>query len=549
MLKRYGSGQGPVQRKAAPGAPIQYTVRPGDTLGAIASRFLGDASKWQVIAQANGIADPRTLQVNQVLTIPGSSGQTETSGETTGTPEGTQDGGAGTETGQAQSTPVVHLVQPGDTLGAIAQRYLGDAGKWRIIADANGIDDPRTLRVGQALTIPGASAQAGQTGETTGQTGESSGETSTGQSGSTSGQAGQGGSTVESGAQQGNDSQQGQTGESTTGTGENQEGSQPSTAGSFTITDPKAFIRKAPPDLASTGSVIPAGAKVRIVESARKDNKEYVLVEQVLQEGEEGTPTRYGWTSKANLSGFEGGGHEKEYDESLRPEDAIVLSELGALDRQMAIIYNAKGKYIHEQAQALGISTAAAAAVLKVESRGVGFGSDGRMIIRFENHVFHDRWGKSNRATFNQHFQYSSDERWKGHKFRRGENDAWVSCHQSQAQEWEILEFARGLSNDPALQSISMGAAQIMGFNYEKEGYGSVQEMFDHMSGAIKPQLVGMFTFIQNTPLCINGLKEGDYVKFARGYNGSGQAQTYGDLIADAAASYAKVTKGMKHGA
>jgi hypothetical protein len=87
-----------------------------------------------------------------------------------------------------------------------------------------------------------------------------------------------------------------------------------------------------------------------------------------------------------------------------------------------------------------------------------------------------------------------------------------------------------------------------MGFNYQTEGYTSVQQMFDQMSGAIRPQLVGMFTFIQNTPLCINGLKEGNYVKFARGYNGAGQAEEYGGLIKAAADAWTKVTEGKTHG-
>jgi hypothetical protein len=162
--------------------------------------------------------------------------------------------------------------------------------------------------------------------------------------------------------------------------------------------------------------------------------------------------------------------------------------------------------------------------------------------------VFYDRWGKNNKATFGKHFQYGSDKRWQGHKFRANENDAWAAAHQSQSQEWQILEFARGLSNDPALESISMGAAQIMGFNYATEGYASVQQMFDQMSGAIKPQLVGMFTFIQNTPLCINGLKENNYVKFAKGYNGAGQAETYGALIKAAADAWTRITEGKTYG-
>jgi hypothetical protein len=317
--------------------------------------------------------------------------------------------------------------------------------------------------------------------------------------------------------------------------------------GTHTVTDGRALLRKPPPDLASTGQVVPAGSLVRVVQSAVKDGKEYVLIEQVMQQGEQGPPMQYGWTSKTNLSGFEGGGHAKEHDETMRPDDPILLTGLSGLDRTMAIIYNAKGKYLHEQAQALGVTTAAAAAVLKVESRGVGFASDGRMIIRFENHVFYDRWGKNNASQFADHFQYNSEERWKGHRFRSSATGEWASCHQSQNQEWEVLEFARGLANDAALMSISMGAAQIMGFNYQKQGYASVQAMFDDMSGALRPQLVGMFTYIEKTPMCLEGLKEGDYVKFATGYNGAGQAAHYGAEIASAAEAFARVAQGKRY--
>jgi nucleoid-associated protein YgaU len=47
-----------------------------------------------------------------------------------------------------------YVVQEGDTLETIAAQKLGTAEKWRLIAEANGIDDPRSLRVGQKLRIP-----------------------------------------------------------------------------------------------------------------------------------------------------------------------------------------------------------------------------------------------------------------------------------------------------------------------------------------------------------------------------------------------------------
>lgn len=49
----------------------RYTVRPGDTLSAIGSRF---GVSYQSIAQANGISNPNLIHVGQSLVIPGRNG-------------------------------------------------------------------------------------------------------------------------------------------------------------------------------------------------------------------------------------------------------------------------------------------------------------------------------------------------------------------------------------------------------------------------------------------------------------------------------------------
>lgn len=46
------------------------------------------------------------------------------------------------------------VVQRGDRLSLIAWEEYGDAGKWRPIADANNLDDPRKLEPGLRLVIP-----------------------------------------------------------------------------------------------------------------------------------------------------------------------------------------------------------------------------------------------------------------------------------------------------------------------------------------------------------------------------------------------------------
>jgi hypothetical protein len=48
----------------------------------------------------------------------------------------------------------LHRVQPGETLDRIAAVHLGDPTKWRLIADANGVEDPLALRPGMLLAIP-----------------------------------------------------------------------------------------------------------------------------------------------------------------------------------------------------------------------------------------------------------------------------------------------------------------------------------------------------------------------------------------------------------
>ncbi|MFI2375193.1 LysM peptidoglycan-binding domain-containing protein [Streptomyces sp. NPDC018964] len=48
-----------------------------------------------------------------------------------------------------------HTVVAGDSLALLAWREYGDATAWRVIAEANGIDDPMALVPGTELVVPG----------------------------------------------------------------------------------------------------------------------------------------------------------------------------------------------------------------------------------------------------------------------------------------------------------------------------------------------------------------------------------------------------------
>ena len=107
---------------APPPSGQWYTVQHGDTLWAIALRF---GTTVEAIVQANNILNPSYIWVGQRLFIP------------SGWP--------------APPPGRTYVVQPGDTLFAIALRY--GTTVWAI-AMANNIPDPNLIFVGQVLWIP-----------------------------------------------------------------------------------------------------------------------------------------------------------------------------------------------------------------------------------------------------------------------------------------------------------------------------------------------------------------------------------------------------------
>jgi hypothetical protein len=48
----------------------------------------------------------------------------------------------------------VRIIKRGDSLSSIAAEVYGDPTRWRVIAQANRLDDPRRLEIGTTLTIP-----------------------------------------------------------------------------------------------------------------------------------------------------------------------------------------------------------------------------------------------------------------------------------------------------------------------------------------------------------------------------------------------------------
>jgi N-acetylmuramidase len=199
----------------------------------------------------------------------------------------------------------------------------------------------------------------------------------------------------------------------------------------------------------------------------------------------------------------------------------------------IADTWNDYGGLILQQAHALGIEPDVAMAVVVTESPGgAPFGADGRMIVRFEPHIFREQWGERHAERFQQHFQLNEEQTWNGkfHRWRANPDAPWTAFHGNQALEWQVLSFARSLDDTAALRSSSLGAPQIMGFNHEYLAYGTVQEMFSAFSQDALAQYRGLFAFIRAREV-VENLQTGDYVGFARVYNGPAWAQGYADLI------------------
>lgn len=151
-------------------------------------------------------------------------------------------------------------------------------------------------------------------------------------------------------------------------------------------------------------------------------------------------------------------------------------------------------KQIQKLAAERGIPEAVALAIFNIESGGQAFGKDGRMIIRFEPHIFRNYSGGKDVAVL-----------------RTG-----------QAGEWDNYTRAAALDPEAAMKSISMGAAQIMGFNHKMVGFNTVKDMFDTFSASEPAQIKGFFDFVKAAGL-ESAARTGDFLTFARGYNGAGQ--------------------------
>jgi hypothetical protein len=218
----------------------------------------------------------------------------------------------------------------------------------------------------------------------------------------------------------------------------------------------------------------------------------------------------------------------------LEPAQLIDHTGLQGRAARAATTWDRSGGLVGIVAQVLEMLPSAAIAVLCVESGGRGFADDGKMTIRFENHIFFDQWGSANRADFDRHFRFNASRRWTGHTHSAAGNGPFVSFHGNQAGEWAAYQTAAHRNEPAALRSISMGSPQIMGFNHGLIGYDSARGMFDAFQAGERSQILGMFDFIKgpgSTSTKLQALQREQWHQFASLYNGPGNAAEYGSRI------------------
>lgn len=124
-----------------PSKTTPYTVRSGDSISSIAYRYGVSVSE---IVSLNGINNKNIIRVGQRLVLPGKVSVRAASKKTTSLRKSV--------TKKTATPGGTYVVQPGDCLGVIAQKY---GVKVDDIRQANGVKGERIV-VGQKLIIPGA---------------------------------------------------------------------------------------------------------------------------------------------------------------------------------------------------------------------------------------------------------------------------------------------------------------------------------------------------------------------------------------------------------
>lgn len=139
---------------------MEYTIEAGDSYWRLSKKFYGTTTLFTFLQEANDGVD---LITGEKITIPAPPpGTTVAAGATTTTattpPTGdvlaSRVASGGPETISSDDRYFYYTAQKGDTFGAIAKRFYGDARKYGRIIEANRKYHYESLKAGDQVRVP-----------------------------------------------------------------------------------------------------------------------------------------------------------------------------------------------------------------------------------------------------------------------------------------------------------------------------------------------------------------------------------------------------------
>lgn len=170
----------------------------------------------------------------------------------------------------------------------------------------------------------------------------------------------------------------------------------------------------------------------------------------------------------------------------------------------------------------LGVKTSRVKAVNEVEAAGGGF-EGGRPIILFEPH----RFSRATKGRFDKSAPDVSYPNWDRKRYPR-----------TQDARYDQLVKAVGLDVDAGFASASYGRFQILGENFAACGYRTPYDFAEAQAHDEATQLQAFERFIVSKGL-LAALRDGNWARFAAGYNGTAYRQNkYDERLAAADRKY-----------
>jgi len=143
------------------------------------------------------------------------------------------------------------------------------------------------------------------------------------------------------------------------------------------------------------------------------------------------------------------------------------------------------------------VDSAVLLAFIEVETGGLGFSNEGKIIIQFEP------------AWFRKKAPFVPSGNWSLNKVDR------------QGAEWTAFNEAFKLNANAAMESTSIGLGQIMGFHWKTLGFNSVGAMWDNAKYSIENQITQIIQFIYSSQKLKKAIANKDWHMIATIYNGA----------------------------